>query len=93
MDCVVIAMYYKIIQNGYIKMVGSGSLGNEITEDEYNAILKIISNKPTAPHGYGYKLTDSLEWELYELPPTETEELTETEQKAMGYDIIMGVAE
>lgn len=46
----------------------------EITEAEYNTILEIIRNKPTAPDGYGYKLTDSLEWELYELPKEEVEE-------------------
>lgn len=48
--------------------------GKEITEDEYNNILEIIHNKPTAPDGYGYRLTDSLDWELYELPTEETEE-------------------
>ena len=67
----------------------------EITESEYNNILAIIRSKPTAPEGYDYCLSDSLEWELYELPVVEesTEELSETEQKAMGYDIIVGVSE
>lgn len=67
--------------------------GKEITESEYNEILEIIKNKPIAPDGYAYKLTDSLEWELYELPIEEPEELTETEEKARAYDILMGVAE
>lgn len=48
--------------------------GAEITEAEYNRIKAIIDNRPTAPDGYGYKLTDSLEWELYELPIEEVEE-------------------
>ena len=45
--------------------------GKKITEAEYNHILTIIRNKPTAPEGYGYRLTDNLEWELYELPVEE----------------------
>lgn len=48
--------------------------GVEITEEEYNRIKAIINNRPTAPEGYGYQLTDSLEWELYELPTEEEEE-------------------
>lgn len=48
--------------------------GVEITEAEYNRIKAIIDNRPTAPSGYGYRLTAELEWELYELPIEETEE-------------------
>lgn len=47
--------------------------GEEITADEYQRILSIIDNRPTAPEGYGYRLTVGLEWELYELPTEETE--------------------
>ena len=46
--------------------------GHEITADEYQRILSIIANRPTAPEGYGYRLTAGLEWELYELPTEET---------------------
>ena len=54
--------------------------GAEITEAEYNHIKSIIDNRPTAPDGYGYRLTDSLEWELYELPiEEEIVEATETD--------------
>lgn len=49
----------------------TASSGKEITETEYNNILEVIRNKPTAPDGYGYRLTDVLEWELYELPAAE----------------------
>lgn len=45
--------------------------GEEITADEYQRILAIIANRPTAPEGYGYRLTEALEWELYELPVVE----------------------
>lgn len=42
--------------------------GEKITETEYDNILQIIRSKPTAPDGYDYRLTEDLEWELYELP-------------------------
>lgn len=48
--------------------------GKEITEADYNHIKAIIDSRPAAPDGYGYRLTESLEWELYELPPAEEEE-------------------
>ena len=51
--------------------------GEEITEAEYNRIFDMIRNRPTAPEGYGYRLTAGLEWELYELPIEEIEEVTE----------------
>lgn len=68
--------------------------GEVITEKEYDEIREIVHNKPVAPEGYGYKLTDALEWELYKLPVVEEtgEELNETEEKAKAYDILMGVA-
>ena len=78
----------------------------EITAGKYNEILTLLRNRPTAPEGYGYRLTEDLQWELYELPHTEVEEnpysetdeiietdMTETEEKAQAYDIIMGVNE
>ena len=64
---------------------------DEISKEEYDRIKAIIDNRPTAPDGFAYRLTAQLEWELYELP-TEPE-LTETEEKAQAYDILMGVAE
>lgn len=42
--------------------------GTEITADEYQRIKTIIDNRPTAPDGYGYRLTEHLDWELYEMP-------------------------
>lgn len=47
---------------------------NEITAEQYNEILSMLRNRPTAPDGYGYRLTDDLQWELYELPTEEGEE-------------------
>ncbi len=64
--------------------------GEEITETEYNEILSILRNRPTAPEGYGYRLTESLEWELYELP---VEEETDDEISAEeALEIITGGA-
>ena len=48
--------------------------GVEISEEKYTEILNIIRNKPTAPDGYGYRLTDDLKWELYELPAEDQED-------------------
>ena len=41
--------------------------GKEITAEKYDEILAILRNRPIAPDGYGYRLAESLEWELYEL--------------------------
>ena len=83
--------YYKIITDGYLVAVGSGSGGAEIAEAEYNNLLEIIHNKPIAESGYDYRLREDLEWELYELPiiPTEDEEISDTE----ALNIITGSAQ
>ena len=47
--------------------------GKEITETQYNEILAMLHNIPTAPEGFAYRLTEELEWELYELPAEEVE--------------------
>lgn len=73
LDCMGIRMtdmYAKMIEDGYIVVVGTGIGGTEITAEEYAEIMKAIDNSPTAPTGYEYKLrADNLEWELVELPP------------------------
>lgn len=58
--------------------------GKAISESEYNNILLLIRDKPVALEGYDYRLTDALEWELYERPIEEEAEeaLSEIEQKA-----------
>ena len=45
--------------------------GKAITAEEYAAILEMLRNPPAAPEGYGYRLTESLRWELVELPPVD----------------------
>lgn len=59
---------YKIVNNGYIGMVGIGSGGTEITETEYNAILNTIHNRPVRA-GYGYRLRTDMTWEEFALEP------------------------
>ena len=88
--------YYKVIMDNCLTIIGVGDGGIEITETEYNEIREIIRSKPAAPVGYSYRLTESLEWELYELPemPEEEEEpMDETAAKAQAYDILTGGAE
>ena len=46
----------------------------EITKEEYYQIKFIIENKPVAPEGYDYRLTENLNWEIFQLPTEETEE-------------------
>lgn len=78
-------MFYKIITNGYITVIGTGNGGTEITEEEYNSLLDHICNRPEAPEGYGYRLKEDLTWELYELPiiPEEDEEISSDELMTM----------
>ena len=61
--------------------------GKEITETEYNEILSMLRNRLVAPDGFAYRLTESLEWELYELPLADPDpELSDQE----ALDIILG---
>ena len=59
--------------------------GEEITETQYNEILSMLRNRPTAPDGFAYRLTAEMEWELYEAP-AEEEELTADE----ALEILLG---
>lgn len=60
--------YNKQTSNNYILAIGAGYGGTEITEAEYNEIMAIIQNRPTA-EGKGYRLKADLTWEEYDLPP------------------------
>jgi hypothetical protein len=75
-------MYLVNKENGYIHSVVSGvSVANSnITEEEYRKIKAIIENAPTAPSGFGYRLKENLEWELYELPEILEEETIDLQQ-------------
>lgn len=80
--------WFKVIQNGYITVIGTGNGGTEITEAEYNEIRSVIDARPTPPDGYDYRLKTDLTWELYELPP-EPEDVDADE----ALEILLGGAE
>lgn len=85
-------MYFKQLQNNYILAIGTGAGGAEITKAEYDEIMAIIQNRPSA-EGKGYRLTTDLTWEEYDLPPepepSDEDELSDTE----ALNVIMGVTE
>lgn len=62
--------------------------GVEISEEKYTEILNMIRNKPTAPDGYGYRLTDNLKWEIYELPAED-----QVDEEATAEDFQAALAE
>ena len=49
-------------KKNHIIAIGTGYGGTEITETEYNEIMAIIQNHPTA-EGKGYRLKADLTWE------------------------------
>lgn len=78
-------MFVKQIENGYVMSIGVGSDGAEITQDEYDEIMRIIADRPTAPDGYCYRLrADTLEYELCELPAPTDEADTQDYENALG---------
>lgn len=80
--------YYKIAVDGYIAAIGNGDGNTEISEAEYNEILAVIHNRPTAPGGYTYRLKAELTWELAELPPAPSPE--DEEAEAEDYEEALG---
>lgn len=71
-------MYGKVVLDGFIGAVVIGG-GTAIPETEYNEILDKIHNKPLAPDGYTYRLTEGLEWVLVELPPIPEDDVSADE--------------
>ena len=83
-------MYYKSILSGYIIAISKDSGEMTITEAEYNHITEIIRSRPKAPEGYEYRLTESLEWELCEVPVVED---VEENEEATEADYLAALAE
>lgn len=83
--------YNKQVSNSYISAIGTGPGGTEITEAEYNEIMAIIQNRPSAD-GKGYRLKTDLTWEAYDLPPdpepSDEDELSDTQ----ALNILLGGA-
>lgn len=67
--------------------------GEEINGEKYDEILNMIRNKPTAPDGYEYRLTNDWEWELYELPAEEQEDEEATVEDYQAALAELGVSE
>ncbi len=63
---------WKQIDGAYLLAIGTGSSGTAITKAEYDAILAVIRACPQEA-GKGYRLKTDLTWEIYDLPPEETE--------------------
>lgn len=64
-------MYYRVNkEDGYIHGVvqGVNPENSNSTEEEYIKIKTILENAPTAPDGFYYRLKDTLNWELCEMP-------------------------
>ena len=59
------------------------------TAEAYPHIEEALRARPTAPVGYDYRLTTSLEWELYRLPAPERED----EETATEADYLASLAE
>ena len=71
--------------NGYIvSIVHDGG-----TTEAYLHIEAALRDRPTAPVGYDYRLTTSLEWELYQLPEPEPE----ADEEATEADYLASLAE
>lgn len=79
--------YYKNIDGDYLVSIGTGSGGEEITQEEYENILSIIRNRPTPEAGYTYRLRTDLTWELVEAP---VEPVDDEISDAEALDIILG---
>lgn len=82
--------YYKQISDGYIICIGTGGMGEEIAEEEYNAILSAIQTKPADTEIIGHRLREDLTWESYEKdPPDPDPDIDEAEV----YNILFGGVE
>lgn len=83
--------YYKVLEDGYILAIGTGSGNVEITAEEYSQIMSVVNAKPTPPIGKDYRLTESFEWEEYDKRSEETDE--EQENYATEEDYQAALAE
>ena len=60
--------HYRKNKGDHILFIGTGAGGEEITKEEYEAILEIIRSRPTPEPGNMYLLRTDLTWELTEAP-------------------------
>jgi len=82
-------MYFKVKSNGYILGLGIGSLGEQITEEEFNELTEIFHNVPVR-EGYHYNLREDLTWEEVKDVPELIDEPTPEELIEVG-KIMLGL--
>ena len=82
----------KLVENGYILAVSATATdGVEITEQEYNAILTSLHNRPQLKDGFALMLKDgTLEWEY---TPIEPEPLTDEEALTCYANMLTGASD
>ena len=61
--------FYKSVVDGYILSIYTSAGQGNITKSEYDEILEVIQNKPSATETTDYKLRDDLTWEEYQIEP------------------------
>lgn len=83
--------YYKIIENGYILAIGTGLDGVEISKEEYDTIMTVITNPPGKVYGYTPMLREDLTWEMVECDEPDVNEEEISDEEALN--IILGVSE
>lgn len=69
--------YCRIKDGEYVVGIASSEneFANAISAEEAERLNALFRNAPTAPDGYCNRLrTDTLEWELVELPPEEEQD-------------------
>lgn len=71
--------YYAIYTDGYLSRLGVGYDQPEVTETEYNRLNELVANKPEAPDGYEYRITETGEYVLVEVEPVPEAEPTADE--------------
>lgn len=80
-------MYYKNVQDGFIVGIGTanGTAENEISEQEYNAILDALKNRPKDTPEVIYRITEQLEYIPFTIEPEEPEVSFDNEDFVAGY--------
>ena len=77
-------------KKNHIIAIGTGAGGTEITKIEYDEIMAIIQNRPSAD-GKGYRLKTDLTWEAYDLPPEPEPSDADELSDAQALNMILGV--
>ena len=90
--------YAKFVDGGYILSIAVCDKGGvEIEKDEYDKIDHAIENRPVLEDGVAYRLTDTLIWEQFPVPPsppTPSDRLATIEQTQLEQDAaLMELAE